>query len=683
MAPTRSCSRAPTARPRTSWTPTATGTPMSWPPTSTPTARSTARSSTPTTTAGSTRCSSTPTTTGRSTPSTPTPTATAGSISSPATSTPTARWTRSSPTPTTTARLTPLSEMPTSTAALTWWSATPTRTAWSTRSPATPTRTANPTCGPRTPTATARRTCSSSTRTATARSTLRWSTLTRTANRTRWSTATAVSPPRSEHDVRRGRRAGPVHRPLETERPQHQVQPKADERGEQSADQPAPPALRYGRLCRRRVDAQPPAAMQHLAVPPPGGTGFRRAAAAQLDRQVGLGPLQARHRTEASEPGWCPPGRRPAARCGQRLDLGRRRDLLVVQVGQHGAVVARLPLARGPDQRQDDHERRGSPNEQLDQDARRPEAEPLGDERRVPQPMAHQCAEQAHGGERGAGRPGALVADHRVPDAGPGQRREQRVAPQAGDEPAREQRRQHRTRTVSQPRRGHGVRRVEDVLDDLEAQAGYRAVHETIHHAVDLLGGEQRDDDHPEQLERLLDDGRRERWPPGGRERGRADLGDQAVQRGVAGHRRSDRDQGAPGEDRRQQHRRLPFEVVQVPDEEHERYGVEPEQHDRERRGEREGRHGRPQHRPEPPGAGQEQPHQQPVRRLPQPVTYRSGGQRGRPYRGGTAGPPRRLLHRWLSMVRLARLSCTAGSRAESSGGGPSTVASTATPPAR
>jgi hypothetical protein len=183
--------------------------------------------------------------------------------------------------------------------------------------------------------------------------------------------------------------------------------------------------------------------------------------------------------------------------------------------------------------------------------------------------------------------PSRVDTDHRVPDAGPGQRREHGVAPRAGEEAAGDEHAEHRIHPVTGPGRGDRGGGVPDVLHDLVAEADHPPVHESVHDAVDLCRRDQGDDHHAEELEGLLDGRAGEGRPPRAGEPGRDQLRDQVVGGPVSGYGGGRHDQSAPGERGGQQYWRLPLQVVEVHQERHERHRVQPEQDDRGRGGTR------------------------------------------------------------------------------------------------
>ena len=211
-------------------------------------------------------------------------------------------------------------------------------------------------------------------------------------------------------------------------------------------------------------------------------------------------------------------------------------------------------------------------------------AEAVAEQRRVPQHVGGPRAGHAQRRDAGPDPPRTVVAHHQVADAGAGQRAEQGVAPDAGEEAAQQERGDHRLHLVALAGQRDRADREDDVLDDLEAEPDQRAVDHAVQHAVDLGAGDQHDGHDAERLGDLLDRRAGQRGAPVGGQVRRAELGDQVLQRRAArdGHRGGD--QAAPGEGHHAQLGRLAFEEVQLGDEEPERHGEEREQHHRGQR---------------------------------------------------------------------------------------------------
>ena len=123
---------------------------------------------------------------------------------------------------------------------------------------------------------------------------------------------------------------------------------------------------------------------------------------------------------------------------------------------------------------------------------------------------------------------------------------------------------------------------VEDVFDDGEAQSADRPVHEPVHRAVRLVAGDEEDEHDAESLQRLLDEGRRERGGPSRREGRPAELRDHEPPTGVREGRELGRRDGAPDERCQHERQRLALVQVQEVDDEEHRQRVQQEQPPRE-----------------------------------------------------------------------------------------------------
>ncbi len=171
---------------------------------------------------------------------------------------------------------------------------------------------------------------------------------------------------------------------------------------------------------------------------------------------------------------------------------------------------------RDRDQQQRRQALEGQDGEQRD----RAVAEALTEQRRVPQHVRGPRAEERERGHRDPAGPAAVDADHQVADAGPGQRAEQGVAPDPGQETADQERGDHRLDLVALPGERDRADREDDVLDDLEAEPDQRAVDDAVQHAVHLRAGDQHDGDHAEGLGYLLDRRAGQRGAPVGGQAG-------------------------------------------------------------------------------------------------------------------------------------------------------------------
>ena len=136
---------------------------------------------------------------------------------------------------------------------------------------------------------------------------------------------------------------------------------------------------------------------------------------------------------------------------------------------------------------------------------------------------------------------------------------------------------QHARRGAAEP--GHEVH---DVLDDREPEAAERAVHEAVHHVVDLVAHDQVQEHEPGALEELLDDRRRQRRPPPHREPGRREVGEDLVPpAGVQRERR--RGERAPQEGGDRHRDRLALVEIEGVDQHAQRRRVDEQQEPRQR----------------------------------------------------------------------------------------------------
>ena len=179
------------------------------------------------------------------------------------------------------------------------------------------------------------------------------------------------------------------------------------------------------------------------------------------------------------------------------------------------------------------------------------------------------AGEQTRGAETIAERP-VVATGGDDPDRHPDQPRVQNMGVEAARDHTNEEPLQHPLHVAAE----HSDE-VEDVLDDGEPEPAQRAVDETVQHVVDLVAGDQDDQDDADALQDLLDERRRERRGPSGRELGTCETGDDDPPAGVPDRRQGRGGHGPPDERRHQQRDGLSLVEVEQIDEHCHRRGIQ------------------------------------------------------------------------------------------------------------